>query len=113
MRYYITDRRLNKWAEKEIEDEEEFLLSYMNREHYVWDCDNCDTRYYYAGFSSGKYFKVYHEYGYNPWREDDDGLVVNDFYLEEISKEEAMKNGVISDRDWIRVASFGNDPLRY
>lgn len=111
MRYYITDVSMKTWEDANISNEVEFFRRYIKRECEVGDCDSdgCDT--YYAGFSSGKYFKMDHSWGWVRYFSED-RYVDNEYYIVEISKEEATKNGVISDRDWVRVASFGHDPFQ-
>lgn len=95
---------------KEIDaDSEQVILSKFIDDEWVWDCDQCDDKTTWFGFSNGKYFKVYHDY-YVHWGEPrydgDNGFeVINNFDITEVSKEEAMPY-LCSDRDWLTLPRY-------
>ena len=110
VRFYCSDFSHKEWKNIEIplnKTEEQFILQFCENEFTVNDCDGGSDDYYYFGFSSGKYYEVYHEFFANKtYNEEEDCMdfeVINDFFIKEISKETAKKKGVSDDRNYLKL----------
>lgn len=90
---------------KETDDDEMTIIEKFKEDEWVWDCDGGGDDTYWFGFSTGKYFKLYHDF-YANHGVDEEGEhtfeVRNYFELDEVTKEEAMPH-LCSDRDWIYI----------
>jgi hypothetical protein len=75
-------------------------MDYCNRNLYAYDSDNDGSDTYYFAFSSGKFFKVLHEWS---WTYGADRYLDNNFEITEV-KEEETKN-LCGDRDYLVLKS--------
>lgn len=98
MKYYCSDWRKKNWVETFLSEKE--ILYFLKKEMFVYDSDNCGEDISYVGFSSGKYFKIFHSWYIE---HDPEWQINNDFEITEVTKEEATHKGVISDRNWLFV----------
>ena len=100
MRYYVSDwttyegKASRNW--EETNKTEAQILDEIRKDCWVYDADTCGDDTLYVAFSSGKYYKIYHDWyiTYDPEWE-----IHNSVEITEVRKEETKD--IVSDRDWL------------
>jgi hypothetical protein len=103
MRYVYSDmithiKKVANWIDAGDKTEEEIIQECCDKSR-VYDSDYGGWRSYYFGFSSGKFYKVYHEWYIT---EEPEWELDNYYDINEIPREEAMPH-ICNDRDWIVI----------
>lgn len=104
MRYFCTNMRsLSNWVESNLESETAIIEKYFEKKLRFYDSDSGGDETYYFAFSTGRFFKLYHDWYIE--RDPEWDLIhtteITEVTYDEIPHDE--RSGLCEDRDYLTL----------
>jgi hypothetical protein len=89
------------WIQAHLTDHKEIVELHFYRHIKLWDFDICGDQTHDFVFDDGKAFRLEYSWWRDDWADEDECCLKHEFYIEEITIEEANVLEKKMERDWI------------